>query len=787
MNEHDHLLVAIAALICGVGVLVATSLYRRARSTRGYARLSWVGLGAIAAGSTIWCTHFVAMLAYQPGVPISYDTVLTLVSLLIAVAGSTLAMLIGSLRIKLAPAVGGGIFGLAIAAMHYTGMAAFSVGGFLTWSQAYVSASVAIAIPLGAAAFHMNAAGMDDKRRWAGAVLMILSIVGMHFTGMSAVTIHSYGFDGIAGLDDTTRMMLVFGVTGVGCLVLSTAAISFFLDNQARSHLVARMRYLTESAVDGMVVCRNGKILHANAAFEKMSGRTRENLLHGLIFDMIENPSQVKESELVRTTLRSADGPPVQVEVTKRTESVRDNLDPLAVFAFRDISQRIANEQRISYLAAYDSLTGLRNRTSFYDEAKTMMSAEGQRKLAILELDMDRFKEINDGHGHAAGDHVLQAIGTRLRDSLTPGQIAARIGGDEFVILAPISDRNEAREIAESVLETMSHGIEHEGRVFRCGASIGIAMFPFDGESVEELMNNADLAMYRAKQKSDGNYCFYNGEMDNLARERRSLIEDLRNAIDNEELELHYQVQISVPNETVSGYEALLRWTHPVLGSIPPNRFIPLAEQSGLIIPLGEWVLREACREAASWNSTCNISVNLSAEQLSDPELANMVLSTLLETGLSPSRLELEVTETSFINDQARAAATLGQLKAMGVSISIDDFGTGYSSLAMLREFPFDKIKLDKSLIDEVSRNQKAQGIFRAVLSLGNALSVPVLAEGVETSEQLEFLREHGCELVQGYYYGRPQPQADWRIPAYVSAGVVEEDQIPGVARRTGT
>jgi diguanylate cyclase len=319
-----------------------------------------------------------------------------------------------------------------------------------------------------------------------------------------------------------------------------------------------------------------------------------------------------------------------------------------------------------------------------------------------------------------------------------------------------VRDRSEAIDLAERLETQLFAPIRHEHADIVCGASIGIALYPDDAGSTTELLNNADLAMYRAKSSLTLSVCFYEESMDEVVRARRKTMTELRDALTRDQFELHYQVQASVTTGEITAYEVLLRWKHPERGYIPPAEFIPLAEENGLILPIGEWVLRTACAQAATWRIPYKLAVNLSAVQLGQIDLPRIVHQTLLETGLSPSRLELEITETALIMDPERTTHILRQIKALGVSIAMDDFGVGYSSLSTLRAFPFDKIKLDRSFMSELEASPQARAIIRAVLALGESLNIPVLAEGVETEQQLSFLQEEGCDEVQGYLLGRP-------------------------------
>ncbi|MDE8654409.1 bifunctional diguanylate cyclase/phosphodiesterase [Novosphingobium album (ex Liu et al. 2023)] len=428
------------------------------------------------------------------------------------------------------------------------------------------------------------------------------------------------------------------------------------------------------------------------------------------------------------------------------------------VTTFDDISEQRQSEAKITHMALHDGLTGLANRTRFNlaldGDIEAAMRAGAQ--VAVVAIDMDRFKEINDTHGHAAGDFVLQTIARRLTDDLREGELAARLGGDEFAAYKLFARDDELADFITRLNACLIAPVECNGQRLSLGASLGIAVYPSDGPNRETLLNNADLAMYRAKGAVGERICTYEPGMDETARQRRQLANDLRNAVDRHEFTLLYQPQRLLQTGELSGYEALLRWHHPRRGVISPNDFIPIAEETGEILTIGAWVLRQACIEAQHWPKEQKVAVNLSPVQFRQADLADTVRAILLETGLSPRRLELEITESAIIADKLRALHCLRQIKAMGVSVAIDDFGTGYSSLDTLHSFPFDKIKIDKSFLLRAENSAQARAIIRAVLALGKSLEIPVLAEGVETERQLEVLQKEGCEEAQGYYFGRP-------------------------------
>ncbi|HEX4410842.1 MAG TPA: EAL domain-containing protein [Xanthobacteraceae bacterium] len=432
------------------------------------------------------------------------------------------------------------------------------------------------------------------------------------------------------------------------------------------------------------------------------------------------------------------------------------------VATYEDVTERRQAEAKIIHMARHDALTNLPNRVLFKDKMEQAL-ARGD-ELAVMFLDLDRFKGVNDSLGHPVGDALLCAVTERLQRVVPGADTVARLGGDEFAVVQSNSSPNDTRDLAARIIDTMIEPFEVHGHQVVIGTSIGIAIAPADGNEPDQLLRNADMALYRAKADGRGTYHFFQPEMDAQMQERRTLELDLRKALLAEEFELYYQPLVDAGTGKVTGFEALLRWNHPERGLVSPDDFIPVAEEIGLIVPLGDWVLKQACREAMTWPGKLTVAVNLSAVQFRNPALALSVVSALGQSGLAASRLELEITESVLLLDDRSVLDALHQFRDLGARICMDDFGTGYSSLSYLRSFPFDKIKIDRSFICELGKESDAVSIIRAVIDLGSSLGMITTAEGVETEEQLDIVRSEGCMQVQGYLFSRPVPAA--QLPA---------------------
>lgn len=482
------------------------------------------------------------------------------------------------------------------------------------------------------------------------------------------------------------------------------------------------------------------------------------------------------QSRLRAATQRVASGEPAILEMEivglkGRRRRVEQHAAPLyghdgrirsILAVVRDISERADAESQVHYLAHYDLLTGLPNRALFRDRLLQAM-AQAKRSdtlIAVMFLDIDDFKDVNDTLGHAVGDQLLKEITQRIRSCMREYDTVARFGGDEFgIIQTDVQTVEAAADLAERVLGMLGEPFHIEGHEIHSGASVGMTIYPFDDAQADALLRNADMAMYKAKREGRNRFQFYVAELNEMVQRRAALERDLRIALQKQQFRLHYQPQLDLTTGRIVGVEALLRWRHPERGEISPAEFIPVAESSGLIMPIGDWVLRTACREARAWQDAglppVRVAINLSAMQFRHRNLLDTITSALAESGLEPRWLEVELTESLIMRDVRATIDTLQHLHELGVQIAVDDFGTGYSSLSYLTRFPVSKIKLDKSFVRDVDKRDGA-AIARTVIALGHSLNMKVMAEGVETEYQLRFLREHACNEVQGYYFSRP-------------------------------
>jgi diguanylate cyclase (GGDEF)-like protein/PAS domain S-box-containing protein len=779
--EHDWKLVVLAGIVCFLASAVALSLFQRAKASPGRARFVWMTLQAIVSGCGIWATHFIAMLAYDPGIGAGYSVPVTLLSLMFAIliTGLGFGIALSSLQRPRA-AIGGAVVGLGVAAMHYTGMTALELPARIDWDMPTVVVSVVIGSVLGALALMVACGRESNTRGILSTVLFTLAIVSHHFTAMGAVTLipdPTLATDGL----DISPFTLSFLVAGAAFVILGATLMAASMDRRTKQAL-GRQKELLDAALENMSqgLCMfdaDGRILLFNEHYLRMMGRGDLKLEGRLLSDVLHELKAFGRwdgdpDEFVGNLINEArEGRSTTNIVVQSARSIRIVHQPMQggggwVATFEDITEWQRAQAQITHMARHDALTNLPNRTLFREQLEQALRlAKRGNKLAVLCLDLDHFKDINDSLGHPIGDALLMEVGRRLASCIREGDTVSRLGGDEFAIvqLCGSDDANPAVLLASRIVEEISAPYDVGGHQLVIGVSVGISLAPDDGRNPDELLKKADLALYRAKADGRGTYRFFEAGMDARAQARRLLELDMRAALPRGEFEMHYQPIRDVAAETIVACEALVRWRHPMRGLIPPGNFIPLAEETGLIIQIGEWVLRTACRDAAAWPNDIGVAVNLSPVQFKNPNLVLQVMNALAQSGLPAHRLELEITESVLLQNSEATLSTLHALRGNGVRISLDDFGTGYSSLSYLRSFPFDKIKIDRSFVEDVTSREDSLAIVRAVAGLGRSLGIATTAEGVETIAQLDVLRREGCTQAQGYLFSKPCPAAEVR------------------------
>jgi diguanylate cyclase (GGDEF)-like protein/PAS domain S-box-containing protein len=547
-----------------------------------------------------------------------------------------------------------------------------------------------------------------------------------------------------------------------------------------------RQRVIESSSNGIMITDMNGPdnpIIYVNPAFVRITGYdAQETLGRSMLFLLGGDHEQVEFMEIHAALLEQREGNTVLRNYRKdgslfwndlSVSPVLDETGKVAHFVWiiNDVTEREQHEELLEYQANHDALTGLPNRNLLADRI-TQSLANAHRynqPVAVLFIDLDNFKFVNDSLGHALGDRMLIIQAERLLKSIRSGDTVARYGGDEFVIVVSNLEKSvDAASVAQKIQEIISRPFTIDGHEFGITCSIGISLYPKDGTDVDSLLKNADAAMYRAKEQSRNSFQFYTSEMNDRAVERMVIERHLRHALEMGQLEMHYQPQIELNNGRIIGVEALLRWHSPSLGTVPPSRFISLAEETGLIVPIGEWVLKTCCRQNKAWQDAgltpVPISVNISARQLQKKDLSGDIAGILRETGLKPYFLELEIVESMVMKDVESAMLIMNELKSLGIQLAMDDFGTGYSSLSYLKRFPFDRLKIDLSFVRDIICDPESASIARTIIAMAHNLNLRAIAEGVETKEQLDYLRLHGCDEMQGYYVSPPVTAQEFEV-----------------------
>ncbi|MEL6782946.1 MAG: EAL domain-containing protein [Pseudomonadota bacterium] len=598
--------------------------------------------------------------------------------------------------------------------------------------------------------------------------------------GQYDVLLCDYRLGAVSGLE-VIEMIRTEGIdlpvillTGVGTpeldnKALEAGAADFLAKDELSPTLIDRtIRYamaaierqrLLQAVLDAagaavMLLDEAGEVVLANAVARKLSAEAGGDV-DSQLQELARRSLSQKDDEL-RLACRVMDRSMTPFGMDQKLLVLQDVTDRARI-----LEERERSERRLYQAARHDALTGLGNRVAFTEavEEWTLRAKTRQERFALLSLDLDRFKEVNDVYGHAAGDELLYAAARRLRGASGSEVFIARLGGDEFVVLAPVrgDGKDDALALADTLRVALSAPYTLSDKTVGCETSVGIALFPQHGSDEDTLIANADLAMYRAKAMPMVSYCMFDEQMDAAVRSDRALSGELREAIDTNGLDIHVQPQTTLGDRRLMGFEALARWTRRDGGAVSPDRFIAVAERSGLILPLGEHLMRRSLNEASLWQCGAKISVNVSPVQVNHCDLPGLLREAMLSHNISPSRLEIEITETALLEHTDRALHALRQIRAMGIAIALDDFGTGYSSLAMLQSFPFDKVKIDKSFIMDLDRHGN-QAIVRSIAQLGENLGIKVLCEGVETEANARLVHELGCQEMQGYLLSKPMP-----------------------------
>ena len=769
LGQGLGLLIAIA-LMSFAGCALVLRLLAGARSVKAVAA-KHVGMAGMLLAGTAWITFLLALRIRFPHLDPDIPWPTLLQSSAIVGAGVMLALFIVAFGRRSARnvAFAGSIISSSISCMVFASMSGLAAPAALAYDLVRVVLTMAGSSTLSAGSLWLS--GRPQRGQFLAALLLASALTLLAIMSLSSILpfsewqIATATPESIAFRPVTVVFLSELGVTLL--LVLAGEGV----DRQAAARIAAendRLRQLTEGTFEALLIHRDGIVLDANSTcceligkpLSTIKGQTLERLLP--CGDLAQAVSPVTgRAAAEEAEVTGADGATIPVEVL--SQEIPYAGGRARIMALRDIRERRAAEARIRFLAQHDPLTGLPNRATFHDTMKRhlALSKRDGVPLAIFCIDLDRFKSVNDALGHRAGDLLLRKAAERIRANIREIDTVARIGGDEFVLLQTGAIQPESSaSLATRLISELSHAFELDGHRITVGASIGIAMAPQDSIDADTLMQDADIALYRAKANGGGTFCYFRAGMDTLLRERREMEQDLVDSLASHAFRLAFQPLFSGQQASeIEGFEALLRWRDKRRRDVPPPQFIAIAEESRLIVPIGAWVLESACREAAGWPMPWSVAVNVSPRQLCDPGFVALVRDVLQRTTLAPKRLEIEITETVLIQDGEATLAILQSLKGLGVRIVLDDFGTGYSSLSYLQRFPFDKVKIDQSFVRNLNDSASAQAIVGAILAMSHQLHLEVTAEGVENETQLAMLHGRNCDQVQGYLLSRPIPQ----------------------------
>lgn len=775
-TEHDLGLVGLAAIICVLGCFTTVTLMARANAAKRHTSLIWLVAAVLVFSFSVWSLHFVAMIAFLPARSVGYQIEGTVLSLGIVCAFTLMAGLFRRLRQpgRITNLASGITVGAGVAGMHYAGVSAMRFSGIKIFDTWEVAASVGLVMTFASIALFRGGNLRRLGQRMEAAGWFAVAICSLHFTGMAALALTPGEAESGNGIVlASSSFALVVGAVSV--VLLLAFLISLVVNQHLNDRVVreyARMRLLSNLAHEALLIVRNDRIAEINSAGERLFETAAAQLI-GEPLDTLLAPASKLAIE--RRSLCPPSGR-MPEEVTVLTASGRNVVVELScqpidylghsatAIAMRDLTDSKRDQARILYLARHDTVTGLPNRYNLQEhlESALLSATHDPAALALLYIDLDHFKAVNDIYGHAAGDIVLKQAAERMSREMQQLDVLARVGGDEFVMILQVDAPIErSAHLAERLLNSMREPFSFNGNQIEIGASIGIALYPVDGNNSAAILHAADTAMYRAKEEGRNTIRYFEPAMDAQVQARRKIEEELRKALPNNELFLVYQPIIDCRTGDIRSFEALLRWRHPVRGLVSPGEFIPVAEATGLITPIGEWVIEEACREAASWPEPWRVSINVSPIQIRQTDVCAIIARSIERHGIEAGRVIVEITESALMQNAAKAVATIMKLREISVSLALDDFGTGYSSLSYLQRFKFDKLKIDKSFVDKIAESTEALSITRAITTLGHSLGLDVVAEGVETEDQLGILRTLSCDQVQGYLLGRPRAVTD--------------------------
>jgi diguanylate cyclase (GGDEF)-like protein/PAS domain S-box-containing protein len=797
--------ILMSLLISILGSFSALSHMQSMRESSGKRGMLWMSAGATMLAMSIWSMHSIGMLSFHFSTRIAFDIKLTLLSILPALFSTLFAFhLLQNNQVRSGRiAVAGIVMGLGVAAMHYTGMAALKMQPAIAYDTVILLQSIVIAIAASTGALLIIFAGEKSglsplMQQSLGAVIMGLGIAGMHYSGMLGANFAAGSICSV-GSESVEPMLLAFIVTPIVLLLFSAGAFANVID---RRNALDRLRTANATLEEHSTQLRsvqeqlsgilesiptvvwsmspNYELLYMNPAGERIYGHSiAEFSADPFLWYRIVHADDRVRARHWREHILSTEALSLEYRIVHpdgavrwledRARIVRDaqgiviRIDGVAA----DVSERSRRDEHIKYLANYDMLTGLPNRNLLMNrlEQSLLQADRGHTKVALLFLDIDRFKYVNDSFGHSCGDALLVAFAARLKLVLREIDTVARFGGDEFVILlTDIKEVGHVDLVASKIIQAFARPISLDGRDLHVTTSVGVSIYPEHGNDADTLLKNADVAMYQAKDQGRNGFRCYTSAMGAKALARMTLTHALRQALDKNEFELYYQPQVEFRSGRINSMEALIRWHHPQLGFISPASFIELAEETGLIVPIGAWVLKTACIQASAWHLAghrLGIAVNVSGQQFQQRNMPQLVRESLAIAGLDAQYLELELTESLLMNDSDPIIDMLNELKTIGIGLSIDDFGTGFSSLSYLSRFPIDIIKIDQSFIANLSGERESVSsvsITRAIIALAKAMGLKTIAEGVETSGQLDFLQQNGCDAMQGYYFSRPLP-----------------------------